>query len=214
MPHQRVAPRRSDPAPTVDLSVRRPAGTDVLTDSNAVRAAALRELDDLPLGLFQRMLLITDGTVTPLLEMYAGESIEAVKIFQQLRQGKAHEGSCSGERILMRTVLLRGTGSLRSFLHAESLVFLDRVDCRISGGLLDTSAPIGTLLQQCRVETFREMLHFGVEPAGNQASFFLVPEGSRMIFRTYRIWAAGALIMVVTERFPETHFRECLPPCE
>ena len=34
-------------------------------------------------------------------------------------------------------------------------------------------------------------------PAGPRAEYFLVPECSPMIYRTSRIWSAGALIMAV-----------------
>jgi chorismate-pyruvate lyase len=166
-----------------------------------------REIDGLGLDLLQRILLLTDGTLTPLLEMYAGEEIEAVKLCQELREEKGRSRLPPGRRILVRTALLRGRTSLRNLVHAESTVFLDRLDRQISRVLLETNAPIGRLLQGARTETFREVLGCGREPAGPRAEYFLVPECSPMIYRTSRIWSAGALIMAITERFPETQFR-------
>ena len=120
-----------------------------------------REIDGLGLDLLQRILLLTDGTLTPLLEMYAGEEIEAVKLCQELREEKGRGRLPPGRRILVRTALLRGRTSLRNLFHAESTVFLDRLDRRISRGLLETNAPIGRLLQGARTETFREVLGCG-----------------------------------------------------
>jgi chorismate-pyruvate lyase len=178
--------------------------------SNSQACALPAELDDLGLSLFQRMLLITDGAVTPLLEMYAGERIEAVKLSQVVEKG--HCGS-SIDRTLVRRVLLRGGVSRVNLLYAETTVFLDRIDGRILQGLLETNTPIGRLLLDARTETFREVLKCGSEPAGARARYFHVPEHSPMIFRTSRIWSAGALVMIITERFPETQFRGAWPPC-
>ena len=59
------------------------------------------------LTVFERILLITDGTVTDLLEAFAGEAISVVKLSQSIghRNGDAHwststcfrEPSCYGE---------------------------------------------------------------------------------------------------------------------
>ena len=54
--------------------------------------------------------------------------------------------------------LLRGARTSAPVLYAESLIALDRLDARIRHGLLTTEQPIGRLIRDNRLETFRELL--------------------------------------------------------
>ncbi len=160
---------------------------------------------------FQRILLGTDGTVTHILEAYADESIEVVKLLQRFDvsdDGDADLLIADGEAVLRRQVLLCGRRSHRKLLYAEVVVVLARVEPALIDGLVETDKPIGTLLRERRAETLREVLVAGREAAGTCAVHFGIAPDADLIFRTYRIVAGGQPIILVTEKFPAHFFRD------
>lgn len=162
------------------------------------------------LGILQRALLVTDGTVTNLLEVYGDEPVHVVKLAQrfdpvppdQTDPGLAHEA------VLLRTVLLQGVHSRRNMLYAHSILTVDRLDPRIVDGLLHTDCPVGRLLARYRVETFREIAAVGFEPAATCAEYFDVDTNDTLVFRTYRVLVDQKRVMEITEKFPLTLFRD------
>lgn len=159
---------------------------------------------------FQRILLGTDGTVTHILEAYAEESIEAVKLAQELdtsEDGDAALELPEGATVLRRQVVLRGRHSGRNLLYAEAVVVPERVHLDLLNALFTTDKPIGTLLAENRTETFREILVVDREPAGPCAAHFGIDAATELIFRTYRIVARRQPIMMITEKFPADFFR-------
>lgn len=167
------------------------------------------KLDVPGLGVFQRMLLTTDGTVTKMLEAYTGEQIQVIKLSQAVRSSKQPlaslevGGPCS---VLDRKILLRGRSSQRNLLYAESTIALDRLNCSVRDSLLKDETPIGLLLLECQAETFRKIVSFSKEPAGALACYFQVCPSLGMISRTYQIMMGRQPVMQITEKFPESHF--------
>jgi chorismate-pyruvate lyase len=157
----------------------------------------------------QRILLVTDGTVTEILEAYTGESMRLIKLYEELvtlDQDLPGLDLPAGQPVLRRKILLQGKMTLTNFLYADSYVALDRLDDWMRRGLLESHKPIGFLMQEHRLETFREILGCGREMAGQLGSYFNVDEASGMIWRSYRVLSAGQPIMLITEKFPESHF--------
>lgn len=158
---------------------------------------------------FQRVLVGTDGTVTNILETFAGEPVEVVKlrqVFDTSNEGDA-DLLVSGEKVLRRRVLLRGQRSQQSLLYAEAVVVLDRVDPMIVDGLLRTDKAIGVLLAERRAETFREIVQVDREPAGPCALHFGIDPDAELVWRRYRVIARGKPAILITEKFPASFFR-------
>jgi chorismate-pyruvate lyase len=160
---------------------------------------------------FQRVLLGADGTVTHMLEAYADEPIEAVKLLQEL--GSSHDGDVAldvapGTTLLRRRVLLRGVHSGRTLLYAQAAVVPERVGVDVVDGLITTTKPIGRILSEQRTETFRRILEVDREPAGACASYFGVEPTAAMLYRTYVIVSGRLPIMLITEKFPAEFFRD------
>src|SRR5262249_43517302 len=123
----------------------------------------------------QRILMVTDGTVTEILEAYAGESMRVVKLDERMVVLTPPEPALEvtgRDPILRRRFLLKGSASQVSFLYAESLIALARLSMQMRDGLLSSRKPIGYLLQEHRLETFREILTGGRERAGLLATHF------------------------------------------
>lgn len=166
--------------------------------------------DDLAdLSLVQRVLLATDGTVTHILEAYAGERMSLLKLAHEMltdpaeRAGLDLEGD---ERALRRVILLKGCVSGLTFIHADSVMLLDRLHPVVADGLVNTDTPIGKLMWKCRSETFREVLSVWVERAGPIGPHFGLDRSAPVVARTYQIVEGGQTIAWITERFPRRNF--------
>ena len=159
--------------------------------------------------LFQRILLITDGTVTHLLETFAGESICVIKLHQSIDEagrGVDELGVRDRQRVLHREVLLVGCTTRRAFVYAVSQIVPDRLDPAVREGLLESSKPIGYLLEASRTETFRQILDTRREAAGACGTYFGIDAGAEVLSRTYTVLAGGRPIMLITEKFPADAF--------
>ena len=158
------------------------------------------------------MLLGTDGTVTHILEAYADEPIDVVKLQQEFgTSGGAHpelELPADDDKVLRRRVVLRGRQSGRTLLYAEAVVVLARAAPAFLDGLLATDKPIGILLAELRTETFREILRVDREPAGATGAHFGLEPAALLISRTYRIVTGHAPTVLITEKFPPSFFRD------
>lgn len=155
---------------------------------------------------FQRILLTTDGTVTEVLEACFWERMKVVKLFQDYFEVDHDIPSLEigkGWNVLLRKILLRGKLSQKNHIYAESVIVPDRLDDDIKDGLLNSNKPIGTLILENRLETFREILDCGKEKAHGAAEYFDVKKNNYLIYRTYRVFANRAPIMLITEKFPE-----------
>lgn len=163
------------------------------------------------LSSFQRILLTTDGTVTEILEAHLWEAIQIVKLYQECMETDASVPYLDigpHAPVLIRKVILRGKLSDRNYIYAESIVVLDRLDDRLRHGLMETQKPVGQLMVEARLETFREILSCCYEPAEEIGQHFGAGADARLISRTYRVFADRQPFMLITEKFPETAFRE------
>jgi len=169
--------------------------------------SAVSDLDDL--GVVQRLLLATDGTLTHILEAYIGERVRLVKLHQHLVTDPAERVASQlndGERGLRRVILLRGSGSDITFVYAESLVLLDRLPPLVADGLLESEVPIGKLLWRCRAETFREITDVWERHDSGTAAHFGLGASDSLVSRKYQIVADGRPIAIITETFPKVAF--------
>lgn len=165
--------------------------------------------EGLAANLVQRILLVTDGTVTNIVEAYAGEGI-SVAVLRQVTQPAAQAASAlevrESDRVLHREVLLQGRTSGRIFVYALSQIVPGRLEPAVRRGLLEGVKPIGRLLEENRIETFREIIDAHREPAGPRGVHFGMGPEAPLVSRTYRIIAGGRPMMLITEKFPADAF--------
>jgi chorismate-pyruvate lyase len=158
---------------------------------------------DETLSVLQKVLLITDGTVTQLLEIYSGEKISVQKLEHTLVTGAPPPlGVPAIEPVLSRRILLRG--ATRPYLYAHSWLVPSRMPPGMQEAILRTDTPIGQLWKAARLETFREIIDYRRERDSKVAALFGVD--SALLSRTYLISTGGVLLGLITEKFPVAYF--------
>ena len=166
-------------------------------------------IDPAKLSPFQKILLTTDGTVTDILEAYCSEPMQVVKLSEELVEIDSDIPALELERhakVIKRNIFLRGRISHKNHIYAESILSFDRLESNFQNELLKTKTPIGKIWLEQRIETFKEIIHSGREAAGPLAqSFNLKPEDT-LLFRTYCVFCDRRPTMMITEKFPESHF--------
>ncbi len=166
------------------------------------------------LSRFQQLLLITDGTVTELLEHYSNESISVEKIVEEFNANRsalpeAHKKPAHKEEspILLRKVLLKGTETLSKYLYAESSIFLDRLPDAFRYDLVHTQIPIGNLWTKYRFETYKADFAIKRSTVSSHLAILLgVPLNSDILSRTYCVYSKGRKAMIITEKFSTLQF--------
>jgi len=170
------------------------------------------------LSRFQRILLMTDGTVTELVQQYLEDKINIVRWDEYLSEDRAkvtpaHQAFVNDElgeeasQFFGRKVLLQGESTQKNWIYAESTILVDRLKEGFRADLLAFKEPIGRLWEKYRCETYKSMLDFEQKPAGDVlAKYFDVTAETTVISRTYSVYSNAKLIMIITEVFPNTFF--------
>lgn len=160
-------------------------------------------LEDPGLSLMQRALLVTDGTLTQLLEVFAGEKIRVRKLDQRLASGSpASLAVGDQEPVLCRRILL--CGEQRAYLHAESWLVPTCMPGEMQEALRSTDKPIGQLWKAARLETFREIIDFRREVHPEVSG--LLGTAAGILARSYLVHTGGKPMALVVERFPADLF--------
>lgn len=164
----------------------------------------------LPVKSFlQRLLLVTDGRITDIVQAYSGETVEAVKLQQKLVISGSRFSKLQlkgGYQLLERSIVLQGTETKKNYLYADSQIVLERLEPAVRDELIFSRQPIGKLLRENKIETYREIIDCGIEPAGILAQYFDIEPTAEIIYRTYLVLINGLPVMQITEKFPTTHF--------
>lgn len=149
---------------------------------------------------FLRVLLTTDGTVTKSLESYFWEPIDIHCSYQAeetLSEQALPINKQLGDSVLTRCVVLQGAHSSRCFVRAQSYIVSELLpeDMRIA--LKEGRMGIGELVRESGLETYRELIEFGIAYDGERED----------LWRTYRIMLGHKPCMQITERFDLALFR-------
>ncbi len=159
-------------------------------------------IEELP--AFLRALLVTDGTVTKMLEAYFWEPVTVDTLLQefvtaeaQIRWIDVH----AGDQVLVRRVRLRGVDSGNHYANAFSVIRTDLIPEGFRQRLIAREIGIGALIRDSGLESYREVMEVGVETADGHES------GTRGLSRTYRIIIGQAPVILITETFPIDLYR-------
>lgn len=158
-----------------------------------------------------RVLLVTDGTVTRILEAYFGEPVGVdVLSHSELRSDRRYPeiDVLTGDPILRRCVTLRGRVTHTIYVYAKSTVVLACVPQDVRRKLIEGKKGVGELLLRGRVETYRELLAIRRAPADEWGPPLGLPRDASVLVRSYKIWSEGRAAIAIEEVFPESRFGE------
>jgi chorismate-pyruvate lyase len=142
------------------------------------------------------LLLISDGTLTPMLEQLTGEGLATSGLAQSallVDPAQAIElGFARDQTLVRRTTDLVGVESGTAYVRAKTVMAVDSLPPVLRADLLQTREPIGRLMRRHRVESRREMLLLNVPDE---------PVGSIAASRRYRIFVGGRPALLIDECF-------------
>jgi len=163
---------------------------------------------------FLRALLVTDGTVTKMLEAYFWEPVVVDTLRQEFIVTEAEVPWIdlpAGARVLVRRARLRGDDSGLHYAHAFSVIRTERIPTSFRQRLIDREIGIGALIRDSGLESYREVMEVGVDAAGAHVDPGELPPvravgrpdvPPQALFRTYRIIIDGAPVILISETFP------------
>lgn len=164
-------------------------------------------MGDKTLGLFQKTLLLTDGTVTDLLKLYTGDKIVVKKVHQEFTlSGEAEASFCQPETPILNREILLGTRA-DNYIYADSTYIFENLSRNIQYKLLETDCPIGLLWKAEKLETYREIIDIRSELCNEMAAYFNVQQDTPFLSRTYLIYHNHKALGRITEKFPITFFK-------
>lgn len=137
--------------------------------------------------------------------MLEAVNLERICLFplaQRIYQTEQHIDSLTselGESVMQRQVLLKGEQTGKTYVYAESLIAMERLDVRIREALLTTTTPIGRLWKENRIEIFKEVLHFGMDLARELSFYFEKNPDTQLLVRKSRVASGGKVIALITE---------------
>jgi chorismate-pyruvate lyase len=165
----------------------------------------LSKLNFRTLSAFQRALMVTDGTVTKFIEAYMLDPVEIIRLGQQrypLEEDHPWLQADKGADVMFREVMIRGIYSHTLYVYGVSYIIPERLPATIRDRLEVQGEGIGRILNDCEMETRREVLWFGRERLSRLPRELAAISDGEFISRTYRIITDGKPIVLITERFP------------
>ena len=166
--------------------------------------AGLGNLDWGAVDLLQRVLLVTDGTLTDILQVAFREPIGVRKLDPDITDISVDALELQpGETRMDRSVVLYGQKTGTNYVYADSTLVIDRLPKKLRDELLNSDKPIGRLWSQYKVETRKEMLHVSkCAPARLLPHFKYMTENEQFFKRSYRLITSGRPVIIITEYFP------------
>jgi len=177
---------------------------DILSKLNGLTSGSLDPV--------QRVLLVTDGTLTEILEAIFLERIELIKLAQEIVTATASHAMLDispgqNETLIERKVLLRGGESGTNYAYAESLIAADRLGAAFRDELLNSNTPLGRLWLEHRLETYKDLQSVEFERAEHLSRYFACTTACPLFVRTYRVFSACRPVMLIAEHFPTKYCR-------
>ena len=116
---------------------------------------------DLELSKAQQLLLMTDGSVTTLLEVITGKPVVVTTLLQQVVEADAERASAldveEGDNINYRVVVLKNDDDHQPLIYAESYTPIARLKKEFRHDLMKADIPIGRIMNQRKIESRREI---------------------------------------------------------
>lgn len=155
----------------------------------------------------QKILLVTDGSVTTILDVLKGH-VKIRTIVQEFQDADQRIAALvnieKGDPVNYRVVVIEKDKPL---IHAISLIPVERLNNDFKEDLIRADIPIGRILKKHQIESRREIKSVSVEePTPEMAEIF--DDESPVLSRTYNIIHKDQVLVWIKETFPYTMFRD------
>ena len=157
------------------------------------------------IGLVERLLLITNGTLTDAIE---AAFLEPVKLFKLAVSSSVASEPIEalnlkrGAPVMRREILLQGVNSQTTYVYAKTFIALESLSSEFREQLANSEIPIGRLWAEHKLETRKELVKIWRIPVSEVSLFFGAEGKGGLLARTYRVFSGGRPIMLISEYFP------------
>ena len=177
-------------------------------EDQAVRMEGL----NIKLSKAQRLLLMTDGSVTTLLEVMTGKPVVVTTLLQHVVRADTERAAAldveEGDNINYRVVVLKNENVDRPLIYAESYTPIARLQKEFRHDLMKADIPIGRIMTQRKIESRREIRRIETTSNEELSDLFGVPHDVPLLSRTYDIISHDMVLIRITETFPATSFAQ------
>ena len=161
------------------------------------------------LNPIQRILLITNGSITSILEAVTNKEIKIETLEQNvIKADKKITEFLKMERgdVNYREVVLKSNGEVLAY--AISYAPLERLKKEFKDDLMRADIPIGKIISKHSLEVRREINWIEIKNAGTGklAVIFGLNETDKILSRNYNIINNGEILINITEYFPARKF--------
>ncbi len=168
-------------------------------------------LDFFSLPLAARLLLVTDGTVTELLEAIVMEPL-ALGYRKQVIDRTANHPAILNKSLtdecLHRIITLRGGETGIDWLYAESVILHKLLSPVAQSMLIEEKLPIGIILNDQTSDNHRRIVDCGISAYAAAANHLNLDPKYTFTYRVYQIMVGDDLIMSISEWFPIDRINE------
>ena len=152
----------------------------------------------------QRAALLTDGSLTILLEAFEGSEIKISGLKQKIipadEKFVGELKITSGEELNEREVIL--SAGKKPLVYAKSYAVISRLSDDAKNDILNTDLPIGKILKKHKVEVHREIKEIGLKSDARIAGILNL-NNNKILFRSYMIIQKSVPLMKIDEYFGE-----------
>ncbi len=168
------------------------------------------QLDLATLAPVLRSLLVTDGTISTILEAYFWEPIHADVVEHVERPCEADDPMLNlriGDLTLRRKVILRGEFTSVPYVFGEALIVAATMPAHFRATLPAAKSGLGDLIARERLETYRELVAVERTSAADSGQFLAIAPDAPVVVRRYIIHYQRQPAICITEAFPENRYR-------
>lgn len=162
------------------------------------------------LSKLQKLILLTDGSITTLLEIITGKPVTVKTLIQEITKADYEFSELleieEGDNINYRVVILKNVGSETPLIYAESYTPISRLQKQFKRDLMKADVPIGKIMRERKIESRREIEKIESLFNDELSEIFDVSHHVPMLSRTYNIINNNMVLIRITETFPSTSF--------
>ena len=151
---------------------------------------------------FLRACLLTDGSLTTLLEALTGSEIKISGLKQKtIPADEKLSGELKinfGEELNEREVVL--SAEQKPLVYAKSYSVISRLSDDAKSDILNTDLPIGKILKKHKVEVHREIKEIGLESDAKIAGILNL-NNNKILWRSYMLIQKNVPLMKIEEYF-------------